>query len=59
MGPARSRRAGGRLALQQLPLLLLGRAAGHRGLLTRPSCDDDFGSSATALPLAQLATDGI
>ena len=32
-------------------LLLLQRSAAHRGLLTAMSCDDDFGSSRTALSI--------
>ena len=37
-----------------LPLvvaLLCAITSAHRGLLTGPSCDDDFGTSATALPI--------
>lgn len=32
-------------------LLFLPLIPAHRGVLTRPSCDDDFGSSTTALPI--------
>merc|ERR1719253_2070827 len=38
-----------RLGISLLLFTWLGIA--HRGVLTRSSCDDDFGSSSTALPI--------